>query len=178
MNRWQKRGATTIEMTLVGVPLIFVMISIFEVSRGMWMYHTAAHAVKKGVRFATVHGLDCVTNLPAVTNNCTVTANDIAAAIQYAGVGLPLGPSSNMTTLTFSSLNGSFSCPLDGSDTGVDCAGVWPPAGAGADKQGNSLRIIIKVPFPSALAMFWPGSTPVSFALTNLYADSADAVQF
>ena len=120
MKNARRRGATTIEMTLVGIPIIFIMISIFEISRGMWMYHTAAHAVRKGVRFATVHGLNCITNAPGVNNNCTVTANDIAAAIKFAGVGLD--PAT--TTVTFTSLNGSFGCPLNGSDNGANCGGV------------------------------------------------------
>ena len=174
MKNARRRGATTIEMTMVGIPIIFILISIFEISRGMWMYHTAAHAVRKGVRFATVHGLNCITNPPGVNNVCTVTANDIVAAIKFTGVGLD--PAT--TTVTFTSLNGSFSCPLNGSDTGVNCGGVWPPSGAGANKQGNLLRIFVKVPFNSALAMFWPGTRPMVFARTNLNADSSDVVQF
>ena len=33
-------GQSLVEFTLVGIPLIFVLISVFEISRGMWMYHT------------------------------------------------------------------------------------------------------------------------------------------
>src|SRR5215831_11346653 len=45
MRRQFQRGATTVEMTLVGIPLMFVLVSIFEMSRGMWVYHTVANAV-------------------------------------------------------------------------------------------------------------------------------------
>ena len=47
-DRRAQRGATTIEMTLVGIPIIFLLISTFEISRGMWMYNTAATAVREG----------------------------------------------------------------------------------------------------------------------------------
>ena len=40
-----------VEMTMVGIPLIFMLLAIFEMSRGMWMYHTLSYAVKNGVRF-------------------------------------------------------------------------------------------------------------------------------
>ena len=58
--RRRRRGATMLEMTLVGIPTIFILISIFEISRGIWMYETLAYAAKAGVRFASVHGADCV----------------------------------------------------------------------------------------------------------------------
>src|SRR5436190_22902553 len=80
MNQAQ-RGATTIEMTFVGIPLIFILISVFEISRGMWMYETAATAVREGVRFATVHGVNCVQDA-GVPNQCDVTANDIVRVIR------------------------------------------------------------------------------------------------
>ena len=181
-KRKTRRGATTIEMALVGIPLIFILISIFEMSRGMWMYHTSAYAIKNGVRFASVHGIDCVNNPPIVKSTCTRTANDVAVVIRDAGVGLPWTPNATScaardTCLTFTSLNGSFDCPLSGSGGG-NCALVWPPAGAGANKRDNPISVSIKTPFASALAMFWPGSRPMQFGATNLWASSADTIQF
>src|SRR5690242_13216787 len=49
-------GQSLVEFTFVGIPMIFVLIGTFEISRGMWMYHTLAHAVRDGVRYASVHG--------------------------------------------------------------------------------------------------------------------------
>jgi len=70
-------GQSLVEFTLVGIPLIFVLVSVFEVSRGMWIYHTLAHAVRDGVRYASVHGYNCTNN----NNTCTVTMNQVAAVI-------------------------------------------------------------------------------------------------
>ena len=64
-KRRSRAGQAMVEFTFVGIPLMFTLISIFEVSRGMWIYHTLAYSVKNGVRFASVHGINCV--------NCTAT---------------------------------------------------------------------------------------------------------
>src|SRR5689334_8095089 len=98
MKKRRQRGATTVEMTLVGIPIIFIMISIFEISRGMWMYHTAAHAANAGARYVIVHGVNC-TAAATLGNTCTVTIANIAAKIKDSAVGLD----PNTTTLTFTS---------------------------------------------------------------------------
>ena len=188
-----QRGATTIEMTLVGIPLIFILISIFEISRGMWMYNTAATAVREGLRFASVHGFNCVHNAPSVPNTCDVTANDVVKVIRL-GVGnnltnsLNYGPTGagaaglvpSTTIVTFTSKTVTFQCPLDGTSGGeVRCGQTWPPsAPAGENDVKNTIGISIKTPFRSALAFFWPGSRPLNFATTNLSASSSDTVQF
>src|SRR5438874_6963926 len=82
------RGSAMLEMTLVGIPIIFILISIFEMSRGMWIYHTLAYAVKEGTRFAMVHGQNCWPLTPSVTNSCKTMVADVAAVIKSAGIGL------------------------------------------------------------------------------------------
>ena len=82
--RANKSGNAMIEFTLVGIPLIFVLLVTFETARGMWLYATVAHAVRAGARYAVVHGKDCSTP----PNNCPVTVADVARVIRDAGVGL------------------------------------------------------------------------------------------
>src|SRR5882762_5274489 len=53
------RGSNILEFTLVGIPLVFILISTFEMARGMWNYHVMAYAVKEGTRYASVHGNNC-----------------------------------------------------------------------------------------------------------------------
>jgi len=168
-----RAGATTVEMTLVGIPIIFVMISVFEMSRGMWMYHTTSHAAKVGVRYAIVHGADCA-NTPPFFNTCSVSMKDIVNnAIRPAAVGLDLNQT-QVTFCTVSCATGTTStCHLSGTDCPTD---AWPPTGANA--PGNTLEIDIITPFQSALGMFWPGSKPVSFALVNFGAKSSDLIQY
>jgi len=180
-NRRKRLGQSLIEFTFVGIPMIFVLISVFEISRGMWVYHTLAYSVKVGVRYAAVHGINCATT-PDNSNNCLVnmgpanTAGTIAYVIRQAATGLD--PAT--TTLTFIDVGGAqTSCTLaDGSCS----ATTWPPYDAtGAtslDAVGRLIRIDIRTPFKSAIAMLWPGSSPVSFASGTLGATSQDYIQF
>src|SRR4051812_36013396 len=97
-NRERRLGQTLVEFTFVGIPIIFILISIFEVSRGMWIYHTLAYSVKVGIRYASVHGINCV-NTTRNQNACRVnmgpasapsagTQASIAYVIRQAAVGL------------------------------------------------------------------------------------------
>src|SRR5437867_10280635 len=131
------RGSVTVEMTLVGIPLVFALISVFEMSRGMWTYHTLAFAANEGVRVAVVHGADCVNNPPTTNNNCTRTIGDIANVILKAGVGLEpektkvwFRAPADASPPTDCASPASCSCILkDG--TVSDCVhltSVWPPS--------------------------------------------------
>ena len=168
-------GQALIEFTFVGIPLMFTLISIFEVSRGMWIYHTLAYSVKNGVRYASVHGVNCV-NAANNPNNCQVnigpsaTVGTIANVIRQAAVGLDPA----QTTLTFTDNSGTVTtCTLS-----ACTATAWPPNVTGVNDVGKLIRIDIRTPFTSAIAMFWPGAPPLGFASGTLGASSQDYIQF
>jgi hypothetical protein len=187
VTRRKQRGQAMIEFTLVGIPILFILVSIFEISRGMWMYHTMAYAVKDGVRFASVHGINCYKTAGSGgsnPNDCKKTIADIAQLIRDAGVGLD----PTTTTLTFFPGDGggvSTQCKMAGGG-GTDCpqlkTNAWPPFDAtGAtsfDAIGKPIRIDVNTPFHSAIALFWPGAKPVVFGTVNLGASSTDYVQY
>lgn len=163
----RRRGSALLEFTLVGVPLIFVLISTFEMARGMWMYHTLAYAVKEGTRYTIVHGQNC----GVAPNACTVTVGQIAARIRNAGIGLDPAE----TTLTFTPAAGAaITCNL------ADCLNsttLWPPEGANA--PGVDVQIAGVYPFKSAIALYWPGvSQNVKFGKVNLPSASRERIQF
>lgn len=169
-------GQSLIEFTLVGIPLIFVLISIFEISRGMWIYTTLDHAVKEGVRYAIVHGQNCGTNgnscqvnLGPSTNKCDNSNSTIAEVIRCAGVGLD----PTKTKVTFIS-SGSTLGPY--SLNGAIPSSTWPPPNG--NQIGQPIEIDITTPFVSAIAMLWPGGKPVSFAAGTFGASSSDQVQY
>jgi TadE-like protein len=181
-NRRKRLGQTLVEFTFVGIPVIFTLISVFEVSRGMWIYHTLAYSVKNGVRYASVHGINCVktANNP---NNCAVnmgpvtapgagTLPSIAYVIRQAAVGLDPAK----TTLTFTDTSGAaFTCTLaNGSCPGSS----WPTNDGTSNAVGKPIRIDITTPFNSAIAMLWPGAKVVRFTSGTLGASSQDYVQF
>jgi len=161
MNR---PGNSLIEFTLVGIPLIFVLIAVFEMARGMWLYHTMAHAIKTGTRFASVHGRTC--RIPP--NNCAVTVGQIADRIRVAGLGLE----PTELNLEFRSYTGTLACSLDNC---LNDATVWPVSPG--DTPGRDIEIRGSYPFRSAIAMFWPGAGAVdTFAAVNLPASSRERI--
>jgi hypothetical protein len=176
-SKSRRRGQAMLEFTFVGIPIMFLLISIFEVSRGMWVYHTLSYAVKEGVRYAIVHGSDCS---PPLTNTCTTTIAKVAQVIKDAGVGLDTGDSK--TLLTFKDgAGGTTTCYLGGA-TGPCSAqtGTWPPTGGTppANQVGEVIEIDILTPFRSAIAMFWPGARGTQVGAYNLGASSSDRITF
>ncbi len=163
----RQRGSAMIEFTLVGIPMIFMLVSIFEISRAMWNYHTLAFAVREGTRYAVVHGSGCTSD---PLNSCQVTVGQVAQRIQNAGIGLE--PS--QLNLTFTSSGHSIPCTLK---TCVGIATVWPETPNNI--PGSAVTISASLPFQSALAMLWPGAgRGVSFPTFNFTAGSSDIIQF
>ncbi len=168
----RRRGQSLLEFTLVGIPMIFVLISIFEIARGMWIYNTAAYAVKEGTRLAIVKGDGYFTAL--TDQNNVVTVRRIVQEIKYAGVGLDITDPDSEIRLTWIG-GGLLTCkPISAclADTSR-----WPPESAsGPDLQ---VGIEVVVPFRSALAMFWPGGGPAQvFGVKWFRARSEDRIQF
>jgi Flp pilus assembly protein TadG len=166
-RRRNRRGNTMIEFVLVGIPMIFIFISIVEIARGMWTYHTLAYAVREGVRYASVHGKGC-----ASPNTCQVTIGSIATVIQSAGVGLD----PNAVKLTFTPASGSAS--TDTMTNQKASTTTWPPSGANA--PGQNVTISAMYPFRTFLAVFWAGaSRPLNDSgVFYLPASSTEPVQF
>lgn len=137
-------GNATIEFTLVGIPLVFVLISTIEMARGMWIYHTLAYAVKEGTRYAVARG----------QNNPTATKlSDVCNAIAQAGTGLL----PDDLKLSFTSRSGTSPVyPANGCP-----ATQWPPGDNASvidNQPGQTISISGFYPFLSAIAMFWPGA--------------------
>ncbi len=163
------RGSSILEFTLVGIPAIFLLISIFEVSRGMWIYHTLASAVNAGARYASLHGQGC----SSAGYNCGVAVQDIAGKIAAEVPGIP--PADVSVTLT-STASGTVTCtPLSSCLTNT---ASWPPSVANENAPGQEIVIGARYTFRSALAMFFPGVSPVKFAVTNFTAASRQIIQF
>jgi Flp pilus assembly protein TadG len=172
--RRRQSGNALIEFTLVGIPMIFVLISTFEISRGMWLYHTLAHALRVGTRFAIVHGQDC-SNTYNYPSNCLVQISDIATQISNAGVGLL---PEQLQQMTFTA--GSYT--YTGCSTLQACLSdttTFPPDDGVNDIAGIDVTIRAQYPFSSAIVMFWPGSSTVGvFPTFNLWGTSTERIEF
>jgi hypothetical protein len=163
----RRRGNATIEFTLVGIPLLCVLISTFEMARGMWLYHTLAYAVKEGARYAAVRGQNSPNQVP-LGGVGVAPAIPICAYIMQQGPGLV--PS--QVTFTFHSAT-----QADISINAQECINnqttatqtVWPPGGKFLSPQtsggntivdnqaGQVISINASFTFQSSILMFWPG---------------------
>ena len=172
--RRRQRGSTLLEFTLVGVPLIFLLISTVEIGRAMWIYQTLAHAVRQATRFTVVKGQNCAT----APNSCTVTVARIAQEIQKAGIGLDPAAFTNVTftaysgrTITHATLQ---DCLSDTTTWPTSVGTSDPGAAAGAD-----LEISVVYPFRTGMSMFWPGAGRASSPGTFYFpASSRESIQF
>ena len=170
-RRAGESGSSLVEFTLVGIGLIFVLISIFEMARGMWIYHTLAHASKEATRFLIVHGAECQARSTCLA---AATRQELAARIKYHGVGL-LAEQLDVQAY----LNGGQ--VIGGSGGGwVRLSSIesdtttWSTSAM----RGQPVQVGLRYPFRSALAMLWPGAGRVNFTVSNLGAFSWDTIQF
>lgn len=170
----RRGGSSLIEFTLVGIPVIFVLLSTFEMARGMWLYHTLAYSVRQGTRYAIVHGINCSLN----GNTYCVTVPNIAAVIQSAAVGLD---STQMrVTLTPSQGSATTDTLYNLLNSSTYATTTWPPSSpVGTNATGQPVQMSIVYPFNSGISMFWPGTRPTgAIGLMYLSASSTDLIQF
>ena len=164
---WRSReGNSFLEFTLICIPLIFLLISIVEISRYMWTYHTLAYAVKRGARFAIVHGRNCADASPS----CPATVGTLAQVVRNAATGLNPGELNVVLQSSGSSQNCN---PLSNC---LSNATAWPPSPD--NNIGLPVTISGTYPFRSAMAMFWPGAGSVKFARVNVAATAREEIRF
>ncbi|MFN7993192.1 MAG: TadE family protein [Bryobacteraceae bacterium] len=163
-KRKAAKGSAIIEFTLSTVPIIFVTVSLIQMSLGMWNYHTVAETVKAVTRTASVRGVGCASLA------CALNVGQITQLIAAKGIGLT--PSSLNVTLT--DTNGSISCnPVT---TCYSNTTVWPRSGANSLNQ--LISISAKYSFSSAIAMFVPSKGSTNFGTVTLGAISQQVIDF
>ena len=163
-SRGSKRsGSAMLEFTLVGIPVMFTLISIFEIARGMWYYETLNHTVKETARYLVVRGQNCI------AAGCGASYADIKQFMQNASVGLD--PAQLTVTLLNSSGSGTPSLLSDLAGAGTFPAN--PTAGV-----GQLVTVRGQYPFRSALSMFWPGGGYVAFGNITFGAVARERIQY
>ena len=149
MARWRyitgnRRGDTLIEFTLVGIPLIFVAISLVTVSVDMWQFHDLPYSVDMTARYVTSHGQGCSQN----GNTCMVTIGNIAS--YFASQSIALDPSLVNVTLT----DGSGSTNCDPLNSCLSNASTFP--NTNYNSPGQDITIHATYTLRNPIAMFWP----------------------
>jgi Flp pilus assembly protein TadG len=165
-RRRRSRGSGVPEFTLAGIPMIFAFISVVEMGRAMWTYQTLGYATKETNRYIAVHGTHCSSG----SNSCSLTVANVAAAAEAYAIGLP----NSGLVVTLTSPSTSYTCnPASNCSTNTN---PWPPS---ADSTvGTVLQIRLQYQFRSAMAMYWPLTSPTQFGTYNMGAYSKQRVLF
>ena len=155
--RRKQRGSAILEFALTGVPLIFMWISIVQMSLGMWRYHTMQYAIKAAGAYVAVHGADCTVG----TNSCGIKVKDAAQVFANSAFGMD----QSQVNMTFSVLASDhttvvgtpITCTLGptGGSTCLSNNTSWPPTGN--NSPGQDFEIKADYLWRSALAMVAPG---------------------
>lgn len=155
----RQRGQSLLEFTLVCIPLIFILISIVELARFMWCYHTLAFAVERGARYAVVHG-----------NSSSTTVSAVAGIIRNSASGLD----PTQMTVALQAASSTRNCaPLRNCE---QVASQWPDTSS--NTAGQSVTVAAVYPFRTAMSMFWPGAGTVRFGVINMSATATEEIRF
>jgi Flp pilus assembly protein TadG len=177
-KRSRESGNQTLEFTLVGIPIIFLMFSIANMSFAMLTMHTMQEAVEQGGRYVVTRGSTCSSG----SNTCSATVQQIAGVIAGNAVGISqsavnvsLIPASG-TTIACNPLSTCLSSCGTGCNAGR--ANTWPPSGANAPGQDITITADYNN-LPSPMFMMWPGpSNAVQTKTTTFHAYSRQRLMF
>lgn len=148
MRQYNPRGGNSlIEFTLLGIPLLFITISLVAISVDMWEFHNLAFAAGETARYVTLHGKTCSQN----GNSCTITVGNVAT--YFKGMALALDP--GQTNLTLTDGSGSTSCnPVS---TCTSSSTQFP--NASYNSVGSDITIKATYTLKNPVALFWPPDT-------------------
>ena len=166
-----RKGNATLEFTLVGLPLIFVLISVASMCFGMYTLHTIQEAVEQGARYVATHGSGCSSG----SNSCALTVGTIADAVASGAPGVIKG-SLNVTLIPNSGTANQTTCYPVSSCHGNST--VWPPSTNGDNAPGNDIRILADFTYTSPIAMFWPGAGSTRIGTLTFHAISRQRLMF
>ncbi len=160
------RGYALIEFTMIGVPVIFLTISVIEAALAMWQFHSMSYSIETAARYAVTHGRGCTQN----GNTCSITLGGLTTLI--ARQAPVLDPSKLNVTLythsTTTACNPINSCLRsttqfpDSTDNGVNF----------------DITIVATYPVSNPLPVFWPGSAASGGAAFTLGATTRQRIVF
>src|SRR6185295_19930804 len=140
MRQRNQRGSAIVEFVLVGIPMMFVWISVVQMALGMWHYHTIQYAVKTTGQYIAHHGSGYVS-----AGNTAKTIGAAATVLASSAIGIP---ESNVTvtwTSGATTVTGILSaCKTDST--------TWPPT----VNSGPGQEFTVKADwiFRSAISMY------------------------
>lgn len=163
-ERRGRRGATLVEFTLLGIPALFLCLSIVMTSIDMWQFFMLNYAVSETARYASMHGASCSVS----PNSCTIKQSDVATYFENAAFALT--PAS--TTLKLTDPSGTTTCVA----TSCSTTSQFPAAGSNA--VGSSITISATYTLINPIFMYWPGAGSVAAHNVTVSSSSSQEILF
>jgi hypothetical protein len=162
-------GNAVLEFTLVGIPMVFLLVSIFSMGLGMWNYHTMENAVSATARTLAVRGSESVAK-----GRSAMTVGEVAQLLAFNGMGL--APAMWNVTLVADANGTPVTHPCNPLSSCLNDGTVWPPSGSNG--QGTVVRITGRYPI-GLPGMFWAGAAGGPGANSHILGATAqEAIQF
>lgn len=179
----QERGAAMLEFIFAGVPLIFLIVVMFEICLAMWSYHSLATAVEDGAIYASTKGQGCT----YTGNSCRVSVSQVVQDILSAGPGIN---SSQLSITLHSSGAGTtdVTCnPASNCLTGTYTTQIWPPGKVSSGPPAvygdmpdiNYIDVTGSYPSPLPVTnLFWPTKFLGGLGTLQFSATSRQVIQY
>jgi len=149
--RNRRSGQALVEFALVGIPALFISLTLFTVPLALWRYHTLAEVAQVTGRYVTAHGYDCTQN----GNTCSITLANIASYVESQAVGMD---KSNLN-ITLTAAGGDTSCnPVSNCDSN---SAVYP-SGSADGAAGADIVVTASYSVANPIYMFWPGASTIA----------------
>jgi Flp pilus assembly protein TadG len=163
--RRHRRGSAILEFVLTGIPLMFVWISIVQLSLEMWHYHTLQYAVKAAGAYVAHKGSAYVS-----AGNTAKTISDAAAVLRDSAIGMP----TTSLQVTWTSGATSVTCYLNNCLTNTT---TWPPTATSS--AGSTFTIKADYVFNAgAIRMVTGKYAPVRFGSHHMPGYTRQAILF
>jgi len=179
-NRSRERGNQTLEFTIIGIPLIFLIFSIANMCLSMLTMHTLQEAVEQGARYVATRGSDCSSG----TNTCTVTVQQIAGVVTAMASGISASNLKVTLTPAADTANAITCNPVTTclSSCSASCNSsrtiTWPTSTNSDNSPGKDIIVSADVSLTAPMFMYWPGSAPQRISSTSFHAYSRQRLMF
>jgi Flp pilus assembly protein TadG len=139
----RRSGQSLVEFTLMGIPMVFVTISVIYVSIGMWQFFSLAYAAENTARYVSVHGATC-----GSPNSCQITVGNVATFFATQAIAL------DTSKVIVKMKDGSGTTTCNPVSTCNSTATTFPSTSY--NSVGSDITITATYGVKSPLAMFWP----------------------
>lgn len=154
-------GQAQIEFALCAVFVIFLLISMVDLARGLWINHTLAEAVRDGTRYAMVRGNNYVDKSKPPARLSDAKLSDVRQVVLRSAVGLSPGE----LNLRFESEGSVINCPGSTCPSGT-LTQNWPPDSYA--NGGLEIGISATYPYRSLVVIYFPGIKGFMFGAQQL----------